>query len=175
MISRSLYKKARQIKLAAFDVDGVLTDGKLYFSAKGDEMKAFNILDGLGIKMLMNNGIDVALITGRQSPLTEKRAIDLGIKHLIQGREDKLVALKELIGQLAIDLRQAAYIGDDLPDLPAIRAAALGITVANGHPFVKQHADWCTNTSGGTGVAREVADLILDAQDRLTGIHESYL
>ncbi len=175
MISRSLCEKAERIKLVAFDVDGVLTDGRLYFSADGDEMKAFNILDGLGIKMLMNSGIEVAIITGRRSPLTERRISDLGIRHLMQGREDKLVALKELTGKLAVDLKQVAYIGDDLPDLSAIRAAALGITVANGHRFVKQHADWCTEASGGTGVAREVADFILDSQGLLTRIHESYL
>lgn len=175
MISNLLKKKATDIKLVVLDVDGVLSDGKLYFSANGDELKSFNIMDGLGIKMLMRNGITVAIITGRTSPLTERRARDLGIPHLIQGREDKLVALSELCQQLGISLENTAYMGDDLPDLSAIRAVNLGVCVPNGNAFVQKHADWVTTREGGYGAVRELTDLILSAQGLLEGIHESYL
>ncbi len=162
---------ASQVRLAAFDVDGVMTDGKLYFSANGDELKGFNILDGLGLKLLQKSGVEVAFITGRNSPLTTKRANDLGIKHLIQGREDKKIALQELASTLDIPLGQTAYIGDDLPDLGAIKIAGLGITVANGYEFVKMHADWCSNKKGGEGAVREICDMILDAK----GVKEQLL
>lgn len=164
----NIIARAATIKLLALDVDGVMTDGTLLFSAKGDELKAFNILDGLGIKLLMNAGVEVAVITGRSSPLTEKRMTDLGIKHLMQGREDKRIALQELSTRLDIDAKAIAYMGDDLPDLSAIQYAGLGLTVPNGHWFVRQHADYCTQTPGGCGAVREVCDLILEAQGQLT-------
>ncbi len=163
----AILAQATAIKLLALDVDGVMTDGRLQFSAKGDELKAFNILDGLGIKLLMNAGVDVAVITGRSSPLTEKRMNDLGIRHLMQGREDKRVALLELSARLDIEADAIAYMGDDLPDLSAIQYAGLGLTVPNGHWFVRQHADYCTHTPGGSGAVREVCDLILHAQGQL--------
>lgn len=158
---------ASQTRLLALDVDGVMTDGKLYFSANGDELKAFSILDGLGIKLLMKAGIDVAIITGRTSALTARRASDLGIKHIIQGREDKKVALEELIQQVNVDLKHVAYMGDDLPDLGAIVSAGFGITVPNAHDFVKQHANFCTQAKGGEGAVREVCDYILEAKGLL--------
>lgn len=170
-----LTQRAKKIKLLALDVDGVMTDGKLYFSAQGDELKAFNILDGHGIKMLMKYGIEVAIITGRTSPLTARRARDLGIESILQGREDKREALLELISDMDISLEQIAYVGDDLPDLGAIVSAGLGITVPNAANFVKQNADYCTETAGGCGAVREVADMILDAQGHLEEIHQSYL
>jgi 3-deoxy-D-manno-octulosonate 8-phosphate phosphatase (KDO 8-P phosphatase) len=166
---------ASNISLAAFDVDGVMTDGKLYFSAQGDELKAFNILDGLGLKLLQNSGVEIAFITGRTSPLTEKRAKDLGIKHLIQGREDKKVALQTLADSLNTPMQQVAYVGDDLPDLGAIRMAGLGITVANACDFVKIHADWCTNLGGGEGAVREICDMILDAKGLKQQLLASFL
>jgi 3-deoxy-D-manno-octulosonate 8-phosphate phosphatase (KDO 8-P phosphatase) len=167
--------KAQKIRLLALDVDGVLTDGRLYFSATGDELKAFNILDGHGIKLLLKAGIEVAIITGRRSPLTERRAGDLGIRHLLQGREDKSVALGELASQLTLTPEQIAYVGDDLPDLAAIRMAGLGVCVATAHPSLHQHADYRTRLGGGEGAVREVCDLILSAQGRLDDITQSYL
>lgn len=167
--------RAANIRLLALDVDGVMTDGKLLFSAQGDELKAFNILDGHGIKMLLSQQIDVAIITGRTSPLTARRARDLGIKHLQQGREDKKEALEELLAELGLTTEQAAYVGDDLPDLGAIKSAGLGISVPNAHAFVRQHADYCTLTPGGCGAVREVCDLILDAQGLLHGLLNKYL
>ncbi len=175
MSLNKLTGKARGIRLLALDVDGVLTDGRLYFSAQGDEIKAFNILDGHGIKMLLSAGIEVAIITGRNSPLTARRAKDLGIKHLMQGREDKKTALLELTQALEIGLEQAGYVGDDLPDLGAIRAAGLGICVANAHPTLLEHADYCTRLKGGEGAVREVCDMILKAQHLLDELTARYL
>ena len=167
--------KAAAIKLVAFDVDGIMSDGKLYFSASGDELKTFNILDGLGLKQLMNAGITVAVITGRRSPLTEKRMTDLGITHLMQGREDKKIALQELVANMDITPDQIAYMGDDLPDLPALQFAGLGITVPNGYWLVRQQADYCTTMAGGSGAVREACDLILCSQDRLAETLEPYV
>lgn len=171
----SLLEKAARIRLIALDVDGIMSDGKLYFSASGDELKAFNILDGLGLKQLMAAGITVAVITGRQSPLTEKRMRDLGIPHLMQGREDKRVALKELVSTMNLSPEAIAYMGDDLPDLPAIRFAGLGITVPNGYWLVREHADYCTQATGGNGAVREACDLLLTAQGRLDDALSKYL
>jgi len=172
---QTIKEKAKGIKLLALDVDGVMTDGRIYFSAQGDELKAFSILDGQGIKTLLNNNILVAIITGRTSPLTARRARDLGINLILQGREDKKVALQELSDELGIAFDDIAYVGDDLPDLSAIISSGLGITVPNGHFFVKEHADHCTNAAGGQGAVREVCDLILDAQGLLKNIHSAYL
>src|SRR5690554_6990653 len=171
----ALKAKASDIRLIALDVDGIMSDGRLYFSASGDELKAFNILDGLGLKQLMQAGITVAVITGRRSPLTEKRMNDLGITHLMQGREDKKVALQELVANMAISPGEIAYMGDDLPDLPALHFAGLGITVPNGYWLVQQQADYCTRANGGYGAVREACDLILWAQDQLHTTLTPYL
>lgn len=166
--------KAAGIRLLALDVDGIMTDGKLFFSATGDEMKGFNILDGLGLKQVMAAGITVAVITGRTSPLTEKRMKDLGIPHLMQGREDKKVALQELVDTLGVAAEDIAYMGDDLPDLPAIRFAGLGITVPNGYWLVREHADVCTSVAGGSGAVREACDLLLNARGALDSTLATY-
>lgn len=160
---------ARDISLLALDVDGVMTDGSLLFSASGDELKAFNILDGLGLKQAMAAGIEVAVITGRRSPLTERRMSNLGITTLLQGREDKVTALREIMAERQLQPAQVAYIGDDLPDLAAIRYAGFGVTVPNGHWFVRQHADFCTRAAGGSGAVRELTDLLLSARGHLDG------
>lgn len=167
--------KARPIRLLVLDVDGVLSNGQLYFSNSGDEIKAFSTLDGLGIKLLQQAGIEVAIITGRQSEIVQRRASSLGITHIIQGREDKLTALEELRKIVDFPYQEIAYMGDDLPDLAAIRRVGLGITVPNGHHFVAQHADWCTQAEGGFGAVREACELILKAQGKLTEAWEAYL
>ena len=174
-VDAAIREKASQIALLGLDVDGVLSDGKIVFSAQGDELKAFCTLDGHGIKLLQQNGIAVAIITGRNSPLVAKRARDLGVDHLIQGREDKRVALDSVRSELSLDWSQCAYMGDDLPDLAAIKACALGFSVPNGHPFVRDHADYCTNARGGEGAVREVCDLILDAKGLLETIHQHFM
>ncbi|MDL0432047.1 HAD hydrolase family protein [Marinobacter sp. TBZ242] len=173
--SAEVMEKAAAIRLLALDVDGIMTDGKLFFSASGDELKGFNILDGLGIKQVMAAGIEVAVITGRRSPLNEKRMNDLGVAHLMQGREDKKVALAELAGRLGLSPRQIAYMGDDLPDLPAIRYAGLGVTVPNGYWLVRQHADVCTVAPGGSGAVREACELLLSASGYLEASLQPYL
>ena len=119
-MTSDLLQRGKNIKLAIFDVDGVLTDGRLYFLEDGSEFKTFNTLDGQGIKMLMAAGVQTAIISGRKTPVVERRAQNLGIPYLYQGREDKLVVLDELLGQLNLSYEQVAYLGDDLPDLPAV-------------------------------------------------------
>lgn len=175
MLSLRVQEKAARVRLLALDVDGVLSDGRLYFSEDGQELKIFDTQDGHGLKMLQNAGIAVAIITGRNTQLVAKRASNLGIKHLLQGREDKLVALKELTTSLNIDLDEVAYVGDDWPDLPAILAAGLGVAVINAHPELRQRADYVTTLSGGRGAVREVCDLLLIAQDRYAASLAPYL
>ncbi|MDI3323206.1 HAD hydrolase family protein [Pontibacterium granulatum] len=167
--------KLQDVKLAVFDVDGILTNGQLLFLPDGQEVKQFNTLDGLGIKLLEKGGIETAIITGRRSPQVELRARALGITYLEQGREDKLTALQELWQRSGHSAETTAYIGDDLPDLSAIRAVSFGATVPNGHPLVQQHADWCTKRRGGEGAGREFCEKILAAQNKLDQVQEPYL
>ena len=174
-MNQDLQQRAQAIKLAIFDVDGVLTDGRLYFLTDGSEFKTFNTLDGQGIKMLINSGVRTAIISGRSTPVVEKRANNLGIQHLYQGREDKLVVLDELLGELGLNYAQVAYLGDDLPDLPVIRRVGLGMAVANAAGFVRQHAHGVTEARGGEGAAREFCELIMRAQGSLDAALDAYL
>jgi 3-deoxy-D-manno-octulosonate 8-phosphate phosphatase (KDO 8-P phosphatase) len=174
-MATNLLERAKAVKLAVFDVDGILTDGRLYFLEDGSEMKAFNTLDGQGFKMLIASGVAIAIITGRTSPMVERRAKALGVAHLVQGREDKRAVLEELMGELSLDYAQVAYLGDDLPDLPAIRRVGLGMTVPNAAPFVRQHAHGITQARGGEGAAREFCELILAAQGNLDAAYADYL
>lgn len=153
--------RARGIRLLALDVDGVLSDGRVIYASDGSELKAFNIKDGLGIKLLQRAGITVAIITGRKSAVVGRRAAELGITDLIEGREDKLAALRELCARLDLSLAESAYMGDDLPDLAAIRAAGLGLTVADAVPEVRAVADWCSAAVGGAGAVREACEWLL--------------
>jgi len=162
---------ARGIKLLLLDVDGVLTDGSLLFSNSGEEMKAFSTLDGHGIKMLIKSGIQVGIITGRTSKLVEQRARDLGIEILIQGREDKLIALDEILVGNNIEKAAICYVGDDFPDLAVMRAIGLSASVPNGHPDVKSAASFVTERRGGEGAVREVADYLLKAK----GLYQALL
>lgn len=170
-----VYQRARDIKLLALDVDGVLTDGRLYYSADGEQLKVFNTLDGHGLKMLQSTGITVAIITGRNSPAMARRVKDLGIAHLYAGREDKLTALTELWHQLDLGPEQTAYMGDDLPDLPAILACRLGTTVPNASNTVKRYAHWCSQREGGQGAVRELCELLMTAQGSFDQVLAPYL
>lgn len=170
-----LVERARAVRLLVLDVDGVLTDGKLYFLANGGEAKAFSTLDGQGIKMLQNSGVAVAIITGRTSDIVARRAENLGITHLIQGREDKRAALDEILARLQLSYDQVAYLGDDLPDLAPIRCVALGIAVANANSFVREHAKGVTSLRGGEGAARELCEFIMAAQGTLAAAQNAYL
>lgn len=168
-------KKAKPIRMAIFDVDGVLTDGKIYFTEEGGEYKAFHSQDGMGMKMLLKANIEIAIITARQSKLVSKRMAELGVKYVFQGQEDKSLAYREIKQKLGLDDYQIAYTGDDLNDLNLIRTSGLGIAVANASPIVQLHADWCTTRFGGAGAVREVCEFILSAKNELESLCEHYL
>jgi 3-deoxy-D-manno-octulosonate 8-phosphate phosphatase (KDO 8-P phosphatase) len=165
---------AKKIKLLLLDVDGVLTDGRLYYGNSGEELKAFNIQDGLGIKLLQRGDIQVGIITGRVSALLQRRADELSINPVVQGREDKLTALNELLDTLDVQMDEIAFMGDDLPDLAVIRRVGLGITPANGASTLAQQALWQTTQSGGQGAVREAAEMILEAQGKLQPLLASF-
>jgi 3-deoxy-D-manno-octulosonate 8-phosphate phosphatase (KDO 8-P phosphatase) len=166
-MSEDARQRAAKIRLAVFDVDGVLTDGKLTFDARGLEYKSFHVHDGLGLKLLQQAGIAVAVISARNSDIVALRMRELGIKHVYQGSDNKLRVLRDLLQTLNVDKMQTAYTGDDLPDVPPMRLAGLAIAVQNAAAAVKQYAHWITEKPGGSGAAREVCDYILSAQDKL--------
>ena len=163
------------IRLVVLDVDGVMTDGQLTYDSTGQESKSFSIKDGLGIKLLQRHGIKVAIITGRVSAMVDRRAKELGIDIVIQGREDKLTALKEVIAQQTIELDQCAYMGDDLPDLAAIASVGFGTCPADAVPAVQDRVHWASQYGGGAGAVRELAEYLLHAQGRLDAEIESWL
>ncbi len=156
--------RAQRVRLAAFDVDGTLTDGHLLYTEDGHEIKAFHAHDGLGLKRLRHYGIEVAIITARVSHTLALRAEELGITHLYQGRDEKRSCLADIAAALHLSLEECAMIGDDLPDLAAMHAAGFAVAVANAHPWVKTAAHWHTTRCGGNGAAREVCDLLLEVQ-----------
>jgi len=158
--------RAAKVRLAVFDVDGVLTDGKLCYSDDGRELKSFHVHDGFGLKRLMANGIEVAIITSRMSHMVTERTAELGIAHVYQGQENKLACYEQLIHALKLAPEQTSYCGDDLPDLPVMQRVGLAIAVANAHPWVHERARWRTRQRGGEGAAREVCDLLLVAQGK---------
>jgi len=164
-----------QLQLLVLDVDGVLSDGRLYFTNSGEEIKAFNSQDGLGIKLLIQQGIEVAIITGRESHIVSARASTLGIKHLVQGCEEKLEALDKLASELALSYENIAYMGDDLPDLAPILRVGLGMTVADANPEIKSRAAWCSTRKGGEGAVREACDFILKQRGNLDDMLNDYL
>lgn len=155
------------IRLVAFDVDGVFTDGRFYLSDAGIESKAFHTQDGYGIRTLLNVGIAVAVISGRKSEAVEKRMSELGVVHVIQGCRDKVAALDELVASLNISTADCAYVGDDIPDLPLLKHVGVSIAVANAVPALLKQCDHVTSAAGGFGAVREVCDLILGAQRQL--------
>ncbi|UXI67494.1 KdsC family phosphatase [Tahibacter amnicola] len=159
-------ERAARIRLAVFDVDGVLTDGKLWYAEDQRELKAFHVHDGLGLKRLLANGIEVAVITARMSHLVTERMAELGVAHVYQGQKDKLACLGQLLEALHLDAVQVCYTGDDLPDLRVMRACGLAIAPANAHPWITAHAHFQTRLAGGNGAVREVCDLLLGAQGR---------
>lgn len=158
--------RAARVRLVVFDVDGTLTDGRLWYGEDGREIKLFHAHDGLGIKRLHANGIEVAFITARVSHALSERARDLGIRHVYQGQDDKRASLAELLDALSLRPDQAAYVGDDLPDLGPMRMTGLAVAVANAHAWIAEQAHWRTRLRGGEGAAREVCDLILAAQGK---------
>lgn len=175
ILSDELVQRAARIRLVAFDVDGTLTDGRLWLGADGHEIKQFHVHDGLGLKRLMTHGIEVAIITARVSHPVALRAEELGIDHVYQGQHDKRACLADLLDALHLQPAQAAFVGDDLPDLAPMRLAGLAIAVANAHPWLCEYAHYRTQCHGGEGAAREVCDLLLQAQGKLDAERERWL
>ena len=170
-----LLERAAKIRLLVLDVDGVLTDGKLYFDHAGNESKAFNARDGLGMKALQRCGIEVAVITGRSCKAVTHRMNQLGIKHVYQGEAKKLNAFLELLELTGLDAHQVCFAGDDWIDLPVLSRVGLAVSVANGEERVKQQAHWITNNKGGDGAVREICNLILIAQAKEQSILDEIL
>jgi 3-deoxy-D-manno-octulosonate 8-phosphate phosphatase (KDO 8-P phosphatase) len=153
------------IRLVAFDIDGVFTDGRLYISNDGIESKAFHTHDGFGIRQLIAAGLHVAVISGRESIAVEKRMSELGVHHVIQGNSDKVAAFDALTAELGISEADAVYVGDDIPDLPLLNRVGFSVAVSNAHEEVKAVTDYTTDRAGGFGAVREVCDLILNARN----------
>lgn len=170
-----LTERIKPLRLVVFDVDGVLTDGGLYLSDSGEEFKRFNSLDGHGLKMLRNSGVQLAIITGRTSKCVELRAKNLGIAHLYQGVEDKLAAMQALLSQLQLPAEAAAFMGDDVVDLPVMRRVGVALSVPDAPQIVRSHAHYVSQRDAGHGAVREVCELILAAQGNLEAQLAPYL
>lgn len=175
MANQMLAQRIRGIRLIAFDVDGILTDGGLYLTDSGEEMKRFNSLDGHGLKMLKASGVELAIITGRTSRCVELRATNLGITRLYQGVEDKWDTMQKLLAELNLAADAAAYMGDDVVDLPVMRRVGFSITVPNAPQVVRDHAHYLAQREGGHGAVRETCELIMSAQGTLDAQLAAYL
>ena len=171
----TLYEKAKLIKLAVFDVDGVLTDGKLYLANDGNEMKSFHSRDGQGLVMLRDSGCEIGVITARTSNIVNERMSALGIKNIYQGVHDKSIAIQDLMQELKLKQDEVAYVGDDVIDLVAMQHAGLRFAVADAVSEVKDYAHWITEHKGGNGAAREVCEIILRGQGRYDDALKPYL
>ena len=159
-----LLARAARVKLLALDVDGVLTDGRLYFDNTGNEFKAFSTADGLGLKLLQQLGVPLAVITGRSSRIVADRAASLGIDHVYQGQDDKLTAYLDLLNQTGFSDEETCYAGDDWIDLPVLTRVGLAVTVPNADPEVQARSHWITPSGGGQGAVRELCHLLIDAR-----------
>ncbi|WP_298440922.1 3-deoxy-manno-octulosonate-8-phosphatase KdsC [uncultured Ferrimonas sp.] len=166
-VAANVIERASAIKLLICDVDGVFSDGRIYMGNNGEELKAFHTRDGFGVKALQHAGIDVAVITGRSSAIVQQRMSNLGVKHIVQGCEDKLSAYERIRSELGLEAEQCAYIGDDLVDLPVMQQVALAVAVHDAHPALLPQAHYRTSLNGGFGAVRELCDLLLQAQGKL--------
>jgi len=171
----ALQERVRAIRMLVLDVDGVLTDGKLYFDNQGNELKRFHVRDGFGLKLLQKCGIMVAIITAKTSASVTRRMQQLGIRHVYQGRENKLETFMHLLNETGLDAQQVCYAGDDWVDLPILMRAGLAIAVANAEGPVKEKAHWVTRQRGGEGAVREICHLILTAQGKDQTLLEEFL
>ncbi|MEO6422922.1 MAG: HAD hydrolase family protein [Candidatus Nitrotoga sp.] len=167
--------QAQSVRLIAFDVDGIMTDGGLYLTDSGEEFKRFNSLDGHGLKMLKASGVELAIITGRTSRCVELRASNLGISHLYQGVHDKLASMQKLLAQLNLPLEAAAFMGDDVMDLSVMLHVGLAISVPSAPQVVRNRAHYITERNGGHGAVREACELLMTAQGTLDAQLASYL
>jgi 3-deoxy-D-manno-octulosonate 8-phosphate phosphatase (KDO 8-P phosphatase) len=172
---KDVLARAAQIKLVIFDVDGVLTDGRLIFGDDGQEYKAFHSRDGHGMKMLQHSGVEVGIITGRTSKVVDHRMANLGVQHVYQGKLEKLPAFEALISKLDLKPEQVAYMGDDVVDLPVMLRVGLAVATNDAHALVAQHAHWQTPHGGGLGAARDLCELIMEAQGALASEMQRYL
>ncbi len=172
---QEIIKKAKKLKLLILDVDGVLTDGRLFFDDKGKEYKCFHARDGHGIKLLRETGVQVAVISGRKSNSVVLRMKSLGVELVYQGHENKIAAFNEIIQKLSLEPEQVAHIGDDLLDLPIMTRVGLSVAVNDANGAVKDYADWCTTTKGGLGAVREVCDFIMQSQGTFENVLKRYM
>lgn len=173
-IPTDLLARAQTVRLIIFDVDGVLTDGRLFFGDDGQEYKSFHSRDGHGMRMLLDSGVEIGIITGRTSQVVTHRMRNLGISHVYQGRRDKLPAYIELRDKLGFSNQQMAYMGDDVMDIPVMRQVNLAITVPEAEPLVIRHAHWQTQRAGGQGAVRDACELIMQAQGTLQPALDRY-
>ncbi len=164
MKDKALAEKLKHIQLLLLDVDGVLTDGSIIYNDDGSETKIFNAKDGLGLRLVMSAGIEIGIVTGRKSKALRHRCDDLGIRYLFDGVGDKAKMLTEIVTQTGIGPEQAAFVGDDLPDLPLMKQVGLTIAVADAHGIIRQNADWTTKAPGGRGAVREICEALLKAK-----------
>lgn len=172
---QEIIRKAKKLKLLILDVDGVLTDGRLFFDDNGKEYKCFHARDGHGIKLLRETGVEVAIISGRKSNSVSLRMKSLGVEYVYQGHENKIVAFKEIIHKMSLAPEQVAHVGDDLLDLPIMTRVGLSIAVNDANKTVKDYADWSTETVGGLGAVREVCDFIMQSQGTYDDIVKRYM
>jgi 3-deoxy-D-manno-octulosonate 8-phosphate phosphatase (KDO 8-P phosphatase) len=161
---------AARVRFLVLDVDGVLTDGRLYYGVRGEALKVFHVRDGQGLKLLTAAGVTTAVISGRRSTMTTRRCRELGVRHVLQGVEDKLTAFQRLRGRLGISSGQCACVGDDLPDVPLMREVGLSFAVADAHPQARSAAQVVTHLAGGQGAVREVCDYLLEARRRAAAL-----
>ncbi len=175
MTDASVVERARRIRLLALDVDGILTDGTLYFDSQGNETKAFNTSDGLGLKAAQRCGIELAIISGRASPIVTARAESLGIEHVYQGTDDKLSAFNDLLEKSGVDAAEVCYAGDDWIDLPVLLRVGLAVSVPNADIEVRNRVHFVTEKAGGHGAVREICRLLLDAQERTGPLLQEFL
>ena len=172
---KSIIESAKQLQLLILDVDGVLTDGKLFFDDQGHEYKCFHARDGHGIKLLRQSGVEVAVISGRKSNSVALRMQSLGVDLVYQGHENKVAAYQEILHKVGCLPEEVGHVGDDLLDLPIMLRVGLSIAVNDAVDAVKSYADWCTELKGGEGAVREVCDLIMQAQGNFAALVDSYL
>lgn len=175
MLTPQILAKIKPVRLLILDVDGVLTDGRLFFDENGTEYKCFHARDGHGIKLLRQTGVEVAVISGRKSRSVVLRMENLGIEHVYQGHENKIAAFQEVLAKVDLTAEHVAYVGDDLLDVPVMRRAGFAVAVSDANFAVKQYADWCTETAGGLGAVREVCDLIMQSQGTFESVLQHYL
>lgn len=165
-VTADALERARRLRLMLFDVDGVLTDGRLWYGAEGEALKAFHVLDGHGMKLLLQGGIAAGILSGRSSPAVALRAAELGVAHVLQGVEDKRPAFDVLLARLGLQADEAGYMGDDLPDLPVLSRCGLACAPRSAHEEVRRGAHYVADADGGCGAVREVCDYVLRAQGR---------